>query len=172
MFTPNVPVVFCKRRVSAAECTTLSCRNVQNPTFLAYGTLYRQYFAFCPNSTSAPTVLKCFTNHVADVTVTPPRCTFVCPREGIYASPNQGSFYFCYIGTNGRLTYRVQTCPEGFIFDRTTSTCVFIPTTEPTIGTTIGTTVAGTTSAPTTDGNTSEAVTSEVSTEETMTSTE
>lgn len=130
VFTPNVPVVFCKRRVSAAECTTISCRNVQRPTFLPYGTLYRQYYAFCESNTSTPNILKCFENHVADVTAIPPRCNFVCPREGIYASPNSNSFYFCYIGTNGRLTSRVQTCPTGYIFDSTASRCILSPQVE------------------------------------------
>ncbi len=128
VFTPNVPVIYCKRLVWFTECVTVSCKNVQRPTFLAYGTLYRQYYAFCESSNSTAQIQKCPTNHVADVSGIAPKCNFVCPKEGIFASPNKNNFYFCYYDL-GRLVFREQGCPAGYEFDQESSLCVLAPTT-------------------------------------------
>lgn len=137
----------CGRSYDLNDCPAINCDSNKNE-FVVYGPVPRLYY-YC--SERGPVLLQCsygqaFYNDSQS-------CEFECQREGRFPhDTDENKYYYCLYNNNySQFNRFVETCPEGQVFSRGLSVCVFQQNTTPNyiIGSTTETETATWTSSDT-----------------------
>lgn len=111
----------CGRLYDLNDCPAINC-NANKNEFVVYKPVPRLYY-FC--SERGPVLLQC--NYGQAFYNDSQSCEFECTREGRFPHDTDDSkYYYCLYNNNySQFNRFVETCPEGQVFSRGLSVCVF-----------------------------------------------
>ncbi|XP_058461147.1 uncharacterized protein LOC131436443 [Malaya genurostris] len=119
----------CVRSTSSNSCFAVNCATATSQNQWFSYTPTPKLYVFCSSTVGAMT-FECTGTNVAFNAKTK-KCEFSCPKSGRFAIPGEPTtskrYYQCTLGSNNVLTYAIQECPNGLIFDTTTLKCITAP---------------------------------------------
>ena len=142
----------CRLQANARDCPTIRCTSTSN--YIRFSPNFNYYGLCIPNSKTI--MFNCPESNRLDITVQPPRCTFVCPRANgrFKYSLDVFRYYECFFNTITRRTEsELKLCPRRQEFNPSTSRCESSTRPSSTTSAPITTTTT-TTAATTTVGST------------------